>query len=88
MQATGNVSRVSTRPLVLLVALLSAVALALVAWHTIASQAPASPAGQTTFHMQSVGTEQIAHDRSEQDLGSTSAAGEQIAHNRSEEGLG
>jgi hypothetical protein len=50
LEIRENVRRVSTRPLVLLVALLSAVALALVAWQSAAYHAPASPAGQTTFH--------------------------------------
>jgi hypothetical protein len=50
LEIRENVRHVSTRPLVLLVALFSAVALALVAWQTLAYQAPAPQPGQTTFH--------------------------------------
>lgn len=88
MELQTTVRPVSTRPLVLLVALVAAVALALVAWHALASQGPASVAGQrTTFHLQSIGAQQVAHNRSEEGLGSASTGSELVGHNRSEEGL-
>lgn len=87
MDIYGTVGRVSTRPLVLLVCLLSALVLALVAWHTLSFQAVTPAAGQTTFHLREVGGEQVAHNRSEQALGSSAIGREQVAHNRSEEGL-
>lgn len=69
--------------------------LALVAGAVIALATPVVVGGVTTGHSssptvfaQSIGGEQIAHNRSEADLGgSTSVGAEQISHNRSEEGL-
>jgi hypothetical protein len=50
LEIRENVRRASTRPLVLLVALLSAVAIALVAWQTLAFHTPAAVPVHTTFH--------------------------------------
>lgn len=86
MEIHGNVRRGSTRSIVLFVALISAIALALMAWQTLATHTTAGSGGETTFHIM-VGGEQVAHDRSEQGLVSASVGGEQVAHNRSEEGL-
>jgi hypothetical protein len=48
----------------------------------------ASHTSNVTVSAPAIGAEQIAHNRSEKNLGySVSVAGEQVAHNRSEQGL-
>lgn len=47
-----------------------------------------SPATHTTVQLGAVGTEQLAHNRSEEGYGVVNpVSAQQIAHNRSEEGL-
>jgi hypothetical protein len=50
LEIQENVRRVSTRPLVLLVALLSAVALSWVAWYALSTRAAAPVVNSTPFH--------------------------------------
>lgn len=50
---------------------------------------PATTAEPTIVTLHGVGSEQVAHNRSEEGLGGPgSAGGQQVSHNRSEEGFG
>ena len=66
------------------IAIAATVALAII----FTATRPATLTTSTAVTLPEVGTQQIAHNRSENGLGgSGSIGGEQVAHNRSEEGL-
>jgi len=90
-----NVSSLIARPVRIGTAAASGL-LAFVAGAVIAVSAPAvvatfssSQSSHAAVSAPAVGAEQIAHNRSESQLGASNSIGaEQIAHNRSEQGLG